>query len=426
MHYDGHDITMTIPLILVIDDDPDNFDVIQALLPDRGYRLHYSASGIEALQTLDTFHPDLVLLDMMMPEMDGTEVCRRVKSNSKWNALPIIMVTALNSKEDLARALQSGADDFISKPINGLELRARIHSLLRMKYQYDRIHALANVQRQTIRLLQDNLQELRGNLATSLPQQIHDPLQGILGTIKRLIEDIDTLPPNSVQELLCNSYQAACRLEQLTQKFLNYLYLELATSSLEEDVFQLAIPPTALPTHSRYIQQQAEAIAQVWNRSADLVCAITDLELQIPQHHLQWIVDEVLDNAFKFSEPGSPVTVHSDHQNSYLHLWISDRGCGMTSKQIASIGEFMTFSSENEAIALSSVTKLAAGSGLGLKIAQKTVELYGGRFLLTSTYQQETTIYLTLPTENASDRAKRLTQGEFETFVLQYGGEEMK
>jgi len=113
---------MNLPSILVIDDLPDNFDVIETLLSEQDYTLHYVASGQEAIASLNLFQPDLILLDVMMPGMDGIEVCQRIKAMPQWQPVPIIMVTALTAKEDLARCLQSGADDFISKPINALEL----------------------------------------------------------------------------------------------------------------------------------------------------------------------------------------------------------------------------------------------------------------------------------------------------------------
>jgi diguanylate cyclase len=130
---------MTSLSILIIDDEPDNFDVIEILLSQQDYQLHYAASGKDAIATMDSFNPDLILLDVMMPEMDGIEVCRRIKAMPQWAAIPIIMVTALTSKEDLSLCLEAGADDFLSKPVNSLELRARVRSMLRIRQQYQQL-----------------------------------------------------------------------------------------------------------------------------------------------------------------------------------------------------------------------------------------------------------------------------------------------
>ncbi len=130
--------------ILIIDDEESIFEVIEGLLLREGYDLTYVSSGKEALNQIEEIQPDAILLDLMMPEMDGLETCQQIKANQRWCHIPIIMVTALSSKEDLARSLEAGADDFLSKPINSIELRARVRSMLRIKLQYD---ALAATQR---------------------------------------------------------------------------------------------------------------------------------------------------------------------------------------------------------------------------------------------------------------------------------------
>jgi diguanylate cyclase (GGDEF)-like protein len=153
---------MKMPVILIVDDEPDNFDVIETLLSAQtadsvshpignpvsyqDYQLHYAFDGQRAIEALDTIQPDLILLDVMMPGLDGIEVCRRIKAMPKWQAVPIIMVTALNTKADLARCMEAGANDFVSKPVNRIELRARVHSMLRIKQQYDELQAAAKQQ----------------------------------------------------------------------------------------------------------------------------------------------------------------------------------------------------------------------------------------------------------------------------------------
>jgi diguanylate cyclase (GGDEF)-like protein len=175
---------MNVPSVLVIDDEPDNFDVIETLLNDRDYQLHYAASGQEAIDSLNLFEPDVILLDVMMPGMDGVEVCRCIKAMPKWKAVPIVMVTALVTKVELARCLTAGADDFISKPVNGLELTARVRSMLRIHRQYQQLVTFnarleATVQQRTAQLqtmiFQDALTMLPSR--TFLLQKLAEVLQ---------------------------------------------------------------------------------------------------------------------------------------------------------------------------------------------------------------------------------------------------------
>jgi len=119
--------------ILVVDDHEDNIEVLRARLEARGYDVRGAADGQEALDTVAGWIPDVVLLDVMMPGMDGLEVVRRLKANDGLPFIPVIMQTALDSTERMVAGLEAGADDYVAKPINFAELEARVKSLLRIK-----------------------------------------------------------------------------------------------------------------------------------------------------------------------------------------------------------------------------------------------------------------------------------------------------
>lgn len=125
--------------ILIVDDEPGTRHAMEALLYQENYELLFATSGQEAISKLAELSPDVILLDVMMPGMDGFEVCQFIKSDKQWQHIPIILVTALGSKKDLVRGIDSGADDFLSKPVSGLELSARVRSMLRIKNQYDQL-----------------------------------------------------------------------------------------------------------------------------------------------------------------------------------------------------------------------------------------------------------------------------------------------
>jgi adenylate cyclase len=129
--------------ILVVDDTPKNVKLLADLLSARGYAVAIAASGAEALAQLEAEKPDLVLLDVVMPEMSGYEVCRKIRENPATRILPVVMVTALDPAEERIKGLDAGADDFLTKPINQAELLARVRSLLRIKELYDTVQAQA-------------------------------------------------------------------------------------------------------------------------------------------------------------------------------------------------------------------------------------------------------------------------------------------
>ena len=131
------------PLVLIVDDHPDNVEVLQARLDALGYRTACAPDGETALKMVAQAPPDLILLDVMMPHMDGNEVARRIKADKSLPFIPIIMQTALDSTQDKVVGLDSGADDYVTKPINYAELQARMGAALRVKALQDRISEMA-------------------------------------------------------------------------------------------------------------------------------------------------------------------------------------------------------------------------------------------------------------------------------------------
>jgi adenylate cyclase len=128
--------------VLVIDDTPANVKLLADLLRVKGYEVVTAANGEEGLERLSEHHPDLVLLDVMMPGMNGYEVCRAIRADPSTGVLPVVMVTSLDPAQERIKGLEAGADDFLTKPINQAELLARVRSLLRIKSLYDQLGEL--------------------------------------------------------------------------------------------------------------------------------------------------------------------------------------------------------------------------------------------------------------------------------------------
>jgi len=386
---------MSLPSILVVDDEPDNFDVIEAFLSDKNYQLHYASNGKEALKSLRVFQPDVILLDVMMPEVDGITACRKIKSEPEWQSVPIIMVTALSDKEDLARCIQAGADDFISKPVNSTELRARVQSMLRIRQQYQSIQELSSLQEKTINLLQGSLDEMRGNLAMGLPHELNTPLNGIFGVLGILIDEHQEMDHEEISELLQLAKTSTLRLERVSRRYLNYVQLVResnlrSTASLETEVnASVSVLPkdTDCVTHE-FIAEIAKAQAEQVGRISDLFCQLEVAEIAIQPSHLQMIIEELLDNAFKFSQAGMPVEISTQLLDRSLYLSISNQGRGMTQSQINQIGAFVQFERRSYE---------QQGLGLGLAIVQKLVERYAGELIINSGMDDRTTVMVKLP-----------------------------
>ena len=171
------------PVILVVDDLAQNVRLLEAVLSPKGFRVVTASTGEEALDVLGKEHPDLVLLDILMPGMDGYEVCRRIRQDPETAFLPVIMITA-SGEEQKIRAIEAGADDFVNKPFDQAELLARVRSLVRVKRYHDTIEnqaaELARWNRELEQRVQDQIEQLErvGRLRRFLPAQLADLIIG--------------------------------------------------------------------------------------------------------------------------------------------------------------------------------------------------------------------------------------------------------
>jgi len=167
------------PLVLVVDDLAQNVRLLEAVLSPKGFRVAAASSGEQALDVLSREHPDVAMLDILMPGMDGYEVCRRIRQDPGTAFLPVIMITASGDEEKI-RAIEAGADDFVSKPFDQAELLARVRSLVRVKRYHDTIEhqaaELARWNRELEQRVQDQIEQLEraSRLRRFLPAQLAD------------------------------------------------------------------------------------------------------------------------------------------------------------------------------------------------------------------------------------------------------------
>jgi two-component system, sensor histidine kinase and response regulator len=364
--------------ILVVDDEPDNFDTIEALLPSETYQLHYANCGQDALASLDKFDPDVILLDVMMPDLDGIEVCKRIRLMSKWHTIPIIMVTALSGKEDLARCLAAGADDFVNKPVSGLELTARVNSMLRIKRQHDRIKSFSKLQRNNIHSLTNNLNEIRLDLAVGFPNEFNSPLSIISDNIDHLKQHVKYMSLPETLELLESSEHSVTNLYTLTQKF--WLYLRLIVDTPKPSQLDNSAPKAII---ERILATRFAKSLRV----KDLVCDIESTNIAVNSDLAEWVFNEVLDYVFKNYQSNTYLKINGQVIDNSFHLSLANYQ-GSPTDNHTDISTFIQFNSaEDETQDLE----------IGLKIIKKIVEIYDGIFLISGIDKNDISIYLTLP-----------------------------
>jgi DNA-binding response OmpR family regulator len=143
---------MTNSLVLVVDDDPASRETLADLLSIEPHEIAMASDGVTMFAYLEQSIPDVILLDVMMPNMNGFEICKRIKSSKQWSHIPVVLITALNDYKSMITGLDAGADEFLSKPISGPELRARVRNMVRLKQQYDALQASRKLQEDMFRI----------------------------------------------------------------------------------------------------------------------------------------------------------------------------------------------------------------------------------------------------------------------------------
>lgn len=191
--------------ILIVDDEPSARETLVALLESEKYDLILAVNGFDALKLAEEAPPDLILLDVMMPGMDGYEVCRRIRSTPKIAEVPVVILTALDDHASLMRGIEAGADDFLSKPVDRYELRARVRTIIRL----NRYHTLME-QRENLRMMADRMVTAQEQERQRISRELHDDLGQALTTHMlaiRNLQDSLPLPKKQLVEQLQSLYQ---------------------------------------------------------------------------------------------------------------------------------------------------------------------------------------------------------------------------
>ena len=368
---------------MVVDDDQRNVRLMESILKSNGYRVVKAYDGDEALHLVNTEPPDLILLDVMMPKVSGLELCRTLRDCYATRLLPVIMITALNSLEDKVRALEIGADDFLSKPINKTELLAKVRSILRVKALQDEI------ERQKI-LLEDtnsrllSMQRFKESMTQMVVHDLKNPLAGIMGNIQLMQMQRSGTGRDRLQELLARTLESG---RQMTRMILNILEI----GKLEEQKMPLKIEPVSI--HEIVSDNLAETTSLV---ARDGIRVHNNIDQNLPSFEadrglLDRIVANLLNNAFKHTPGGGHVRVEAAIEDGRIVLSISDTGEGIpTDLQPRIFEKFVGGEAENDG-------RMLRDSGLGLTFCRLAVERHGGRIWLQSRPGEGTTVFVTLP-----------------------------
>lgn len=349
--------------ILLVDDTPANLKVLTELLKDQGYKVRVATSGKGALEAVSRKVPDLILLDINMPEMDGYEVAQKLRAQQPPTDTPIIFISALNDIQDKIKAFDAGGVDYITKPFHFAEVKARVETHLKINALNKSLHQQNKALSESLKREQE-LESLRDNLVNMMVHDLRSPLTGILGYLS-LLEMKATQWDETSQKFLKNAQESTDTMVHMISQLLD-------AHRLEAGQMPVVLKPSCLKSISEKALEQLGAHAlkftwkKEWPEGAVEVCCDSAL--------IQRVIGNFLGNAVKFSPAGSEICIRV----SPGRVEVQDSGPGIPEEDRERIFEKFAQLKTNSP----QVRKYS--SGLGLSFCQLAIHAHKGKIGVNS------------------------------------------
>ena len=355
------------PLILIVDDAPKNLQLLSNILHDKGYNICIATSGIKALETINTEAPDLILLDIQMPVMDGFETFKALKLNPKTKDIPVIFLTAVVEPEKILQGFELGAVDYITKPFNIPELTARVATHTEIKRS------------------RENLLELNATkekLFSIISHDLRSSLGSVLSYSDILLENLDQYSVTKIRQFVNDIYQSSKNTFELLENLLDW-------SSLQTERLTQRKETHNLKTNIDNICQLYGEIAKkkkisLQNNIQPEVFIYCDIDMT------KTVLRNLISNAIKFTNAGGLVSVNFIQNDTNIEIQVMDSGVGIKAENIPNLFSIVKSISTPG-------TNNEKGTGLGLMLCKDLIEKQGGKIWVESEFGKGSTFKFTLP-----------------------------
>jgi len=364
--------------ILVVDDTPANIGVILSYLRDQGFKMLVAEDGESAIEQVEFIKPDLILMDIMMPGIDGFQTCALLKQNEDTRDIPVIFMSALNETVDKIKGFQVGAVDFITKPFQQEEVLARIKTHLRLEgLQKELRSANANLERRIVDrtvLLQEANEELDRFLYRS-SHDLRRPLTSLLGLVE--LANI-TVEDNAAKDIFQQVQHTALQMDRMLKKF-----------QMVSEIYQLSAEITKPMNIEVLVSEVYEELRGLWEKKS-IDFKFTHTLPEVIDYHpffVRVILYNIIENAIVFSKNLTPyIDVEVSLTKTSLKIVVKDNGVGIEPQYLADILNMYFRAHEN-----------ARGDGLGLYVTKKAVDKLKGKIYIDSEVDEFTEVTIMLP-----------------------------
>jgi len=370
------------PRVLIVDDNKENIDLIAYFLKPQNYELITAMDGVEALEKVESEKPDIILLDIMLPKMDGFQVCERLKKNKETRFIPIIMITALKELKDKIRSLEVGADDFISKPFENVELLTRVKSLLRIKAYHDELEQKNQELHEKNQALL-RVDQFKEELSHLIVHDMKNPLFVIQGNLQMMEMGMGESMPPVVKKYLGRIDRSTQNLLRMVLNLIDVFKIEDGTMELKKELASL----------NEVIEK---SYMKIWDYPEnENKKVITHFAQDLPLTQVDTsVMERVFDNLIGFGlanvDKEGRLEVETHHDDETIYFSIHDFGNHIPTKYSESVfDKFSQVEIKNEGYRL--------GRGLALTFCKLAVEAHNGQLAVDTENSVGNRFILSLP-----------------------------
>ncbi len=386
--------------ILIVDDTPINLGVVTDYLEAYGFEIMVAQEGQSALDKAHHAPPHLILLDVMMPGIDGFETCRRLKASEVTKDIPVIFMTALSATEDKVNGFKAGAVDYVVKPLQQEEVLARVTTHLRMRT------LTKNLQKANRELTELNAS--KDKFFSIVAHDLRSPFMPLLGNSELLSILADTAPRTEIKEMSAGIHHTAKNVYNLLENLLQWSRMQREQMEYQADKLEL----------EQIVQQNVKLLAEnAVTKDINLQSRIVEgLAVYADENMLNTVIRNLVSNALKFTSRGGQVTISTRVEQTapdFAEISVMDTGVGISE---ADLQKLFTL----EVHHTTKGTNQEDGTGLGLIICQEMVEKNGGQIWVESKLGQGTTLKFTVPLDSSVSGSSFLAEVDYEARIIDH------
>ncbi len=362
------------PRILIVDDVTKNIQVVANILKPHGYHINFAQDGKSALESVNLKYFDLILLDVMMPGMDGFQVCQLIKKNKKTAGIPIIFLTAKTDSDSIAKAFKVGGVDYVTKPFNPSELIARVKTHIELQKSY------VTISEQNAKLKE--LNAAKDKFFSLIAHDLRNPFNGLIVLTDILRTRYDHIQKNEIEQMINLIHNASKDGYELLENLLTW-----SRSQRNKITFS----PTLVDIQA-LVKGNIQLLSNIAGiKNIEIENTIEkSIQMKADSNMMDTILRNLITNAIKFTHTGGKIFIRAEVKNKWVQISVEDTGIGLKPKEVEKL-----FKIDSKKTTLGTAEE--KGTGLGLILCKEFVEKHNGKIWAESILGKGSTFFVKLP-----------------------------